>query len=126
MVGWAAVTIGDGANDVLVSKVVYTGSVTGCCGIDAVCEVVDTASSDDVPGDSAYGTCVGCWAPDNSCKATCHTAVTYALAVGSVSSLSSPGSLLTSSLTYAASAETAADLARLAVPELMLVECDST
>lgn len=43
------VTMGDGANDVLLTKSVDTGAGTGTIGIDAIKNAVDTASVDDNP-----------------------------------------------------------------------------
>lgn len=55
-----------------------------------------------------------------------HTAVSYALTVGSVSVFTATGSLFTSPFVYAASSESATDLARVSAPEVELSECGVT
>lgn len=64
------VTIGDGANDVFLTKVVDTGTGTGTIGMDAIKNAVDTASVDDNPVMTAGVAEEGCRTHDNTWKVT--------------------------------------------------------
>lgn len=57
--------IGDGTNDVFVTKNVDAGTVTGTVGIEALKEVSDTATSDDLPVITAKVAYRGCGTHEN-------------------------------------------------------------
>lgn len=62
--------MGDGANDVLLTKNVDTGTGTGTIGMDAIKNAVDTASVDDNPVITTLVAEEGRCTHDNTCKLT--------------------------------------------------------